>query len=128
MPLGMTAPHVRPLSLRLLTVALAAWCGILTSASAQTADPWAGIAPPEQEEQAPPEETTPSSDTSAAIETVTPDIDWDALNADFANVASKQAKLKQQKAAELGKTDPWSWTRSNNADGSAAVAIKQPIT
>lgn len=128
MPLGMTASHIRSLSLRLPAMALAVWCGILTSAPAQADDPWAGIAPPEQQEQVSPEETDPSPDTSASIQSVTPDIDWEALNADFANLTSKQAKLKQQKSAALATTDPWSWTRSNNADGSAAVAIKQPIT
>lgn len=124
MPLGMTASHTRSSSLRLLAMALAVWCGMLTCAPAQADDPWAGIAPPEQQEHAPPEEKDTSS---AAIETVTPDIDWEALNADFAAITSKQAKLKHKKPS-LTAADPWSWTRSNNPDGSAAVAIKQPIT
>ena len=125
MPLGMTAPHIRSLSLRLPAIALAAWCSVFTPASAQTGDPWAGIAPPQQEDQASSEEKA-SDETSPAIETAAPDIDWEALNADFAAIASKQAKLKQQKSA-VTNADPWSWTRSNNPNGSAAVAIKQPI-
>lgn len=124
----MTAPQIRSRPPLLPGLVLAAWCSLFTLASAQTEDPWAGIAAPEQQEQASPEEQTSSSDTSANIETATPDIDWEALNSDFANLISKQAKLKQQKSAALATTDPWSWTRSNNPDGSAAVAIKQPIT
>lgn len=77
---------------------------------------------PQQEEQASPEENT-SSETAAPA-----DIDWEALNADFAAVTSKQAKLKQQQKPAAATADPWSWTRSNNPDGSAAVAIKQPVT
>jgi hypothetical protein len=128
MPLGMTAPHIRLLSLRLPAIALAAWWSIPAFAFAQTEDPWAGIAPPQQEEQASPEENT-SSETPAAVETAAPaDIDWEALNADFAAVASKQAKLKQQQKSSVANADPWSWTRSNNPDGSAAVAIKQAVT
>ncbi|WP_424628015.1 hypothetical protein [Bradyrhizobium sp. SYSU BS000235] len=123
----MTTPQIRSLSLSLPGLVLAAWCGLFTSASAQTDDPWAGITASEQQEQATPDEQTSSSDTSAAIETTTPDIDWEALNANFAALTSKQAKLKEKKSA-VATADPWSWTRSNNPDGSAAVAIKQPIS
>jgi hypothetical protein len=129
MPLGMTASHIRSVSLCLPGLALAAWCTLFTSASAQTEDPWAGIAPPEQQEQAVPEEDASSGDTAVTTEaTAAPaDIDWEALNADFAALTSKQAKLNQKKS-KVATADPWSWTRSNNPDGSAAVAIKQPIT
>jgi hypothetical protein len=102
---------------------------MFTSASAQAADPWAGIAPLEQQEQSGSEENASFGDTSATTETTAAraDIDWEALNADFAALTSKQAKLNQKKST-VATTDPWSWTRSNNPDGSAAVAIKQPIT
>ncbi|MEH2510613.1 hypothetical protein V1291_001967 [Nitrobacteraceae bacterium AZCC 1564] len=128
MPLGMTALQIRSLSLRLPAIALAAWCGMVLSASAQTEDPWAGITASQRQEQASPGEGPSPGETSAANETAAPaDIDWEALNADFAAVTSKQAKLKQKKSAvPIG--DPWSWTRSNNPDGSSSVAIKQPIT
>jgi hypothetical protein len=144
MPLGMTTLHTRSLSLILPGIVLAVWCSLVGSASAQTQDPWAGVTPPEQQEQVSPDEASPeqtsseekapsdgtvtTNEASTANEIAAPaDVDWEALNADFAAQTSKQAKLSQKKSA-VTTADPWSWTRSNNPDGSAAVAIKQPIT
>lgn len=124
----MTTPPIRSSSLSLPGIVLAAWCSLFTSASAQVEDPWAGItANQQQQEQSPEEEASPDTAPAANEAAAPADIDWEALNADFAAVASKQAKLKQTKSA-VASADPWSWTRSNNPDGSAAVTIKQPIT
>lgn len=125
----MTAPHAHPLPQRLPVIALAAFCGLFTPTSAQTADPWAAITAGQQQGATSPEDEATPDDASAIKEAAAPaDIDWEALNTDFATLASKQAKLKQQKSGPVTAADPWSWSRSNNADGSAAVAIKQPIT
>lgn len=129
MPLGMTVLSIRSLSLRRLpAIALAAFCGMSTSAPAQTPDPWASITATQQQDPTPPEDDASPDGGSATKEAAAPaDIDWEALNTDFATLTSKQAKLRQQKSA-VATADPWSWTRSDNSNGSAAVAIKQPIT
>jgi hypothetical protein len=142
MPQGMTAPQIRSLSLRLPGIALAAWCSVcvLTPAAAQTADPWAAITATQTPPS--PDDATSSDDpahetASVSKETTDPvskeatdpaDIDWSALDTDPATLSGRQAKLNQKKAAAaVANVTPWSWTRSNNPDGSAAVAIKQPV-
>jgi len=53
------------------------------------------------------------------------DIDWSVLASDPAPAVSKPLASGRKPAAA---TDPWSWSRADKPDGSAAVAIKQPVT
>jgi len=55
------------------------------------------------------------------------DIDWTILNTDPTSVYEKQAAI-DRKAAAAALNEPWSWSRSDKADGSSTVAIKQPIS
>jgi hypothetical protein len=143
MPLEMTASQIRPPSLRLPGITLAACFSVcvLAPAFAQTVDPWAAIKATEA--QAFPDRASPdrassdeaSSDEASLGETPTSpeateitDTDWSALNTDPIPLSGKQATLGQKKTAVANAAAPWSWTRSNNPDGSAAVAIKQPVT
>lgn len=66
---------------------------------------------------------------AAATEAPLPDpddIDWSVLATDPALLVSKPVTSRRKPAAVA--TDPWSWSRADKPDGSAAVAIKQPVT
>lgn len=65
-------------------------------------------------------------------ETVTPDIDpatvdWTVLNTDPTSVYESPSAIDRKAATARG-GNAWSWSRSDNPDGTSAVAIKQPVT
>jgi hypothetical protein len=71
------------------------------------------------------------ADEAAKVEADAPlpdpdDIDWSVLADDSALLVSKP--LAPGRKPVVITTDPWSWSRADKADGSAAVAIKQPVT
>lgn len=55
------------------------------------------------------------------------DIDWSILNTDPTSVYETPSAIGRKAAAAPG-GDPWSWSRTDKADGSSAVTIKQPVT
>lgn len=81
---------------------------------------WADVAP---------EEADQSSTTTETVETVEPkDIDWSVLNSDPTSVYEKPSVIHEKTRSPLPAVDPWSWTRTDNDNGSSAVTIKQPIS
>lgn len=75
------------------------------------------------------EDDTPAetSETDAPAFVEPADIDWSVLNSDPRSLYEKPSAIGHTSAIKPIE-DPWSWTRSDNRDGSSAVAIKQPIT
>lgn len=124
MTLDMTTPKMPSLLPRLSEIALAALVSacLVASASAQSEDPWAAITPEETQITS----TEKVSSTEVAIAPEPADIDWSALDTDPSSLTNKSVKLNR-KPNTVSPGDAWSWTRSNNPDGSAAVAIKQPV-
>jgi hypothetical protein len=73
-------------------------------------------------------DSAPAETSEAAPDFVEPpDLDWSVLNSDPTSVYETPSAIGR-KAAAKPNSDPWSWTRSDNPDGSSAVTVKQPIT
>lgn len=71
----------------------------------------------------------PEADETPAPDFVEPpDLDWSVLNSDPTSVYETPSAINRKAAASKPNGDPWSWSRSNNPDGSSAVTIKQPIS
>lgn len=68
------------------------------------------------------------SETAAPDFVEPPDLDWSVLNSDPTSVYETPSSIGRKTAVAKPVGDPWSWTRSDNSDGSSAVTIKQPIT
>lgn len=117
-------PCLLPRPSGIALTALVSVC-LVTSVSAQSEDPWAGVAPDETQVSSPEKvlsaEATPLPDATGPT-----DIDWSALETDPSSLTNKSVKLNR-KPGTASAGDAWSWTRSNNPDGSAAVVIKQPV-
>ncbi len=105
-------PHPTPSRSR-IAIALAVACGLAAAHVARAED---GTAP----------EAIEATETAAPEFTEPADIDWSILNTDPTSVYAQPSKIERKTAAAL--SAPWSWSRSDNEDGSSAVTIKQPIT
>lgn len=69
----------------------------------------------------------PAAPESEAAEPALPDeIDWSILDSDPTTMAGKPWIPARKASLRAG--DAWSWKRTDNADGTSAVTIKQPVS
>lgn len=111
-------PHAKPMP-RVLAGAIAATLaiGLLSALPAHAAngdDDSADVA-------------EPAAPESEAAEPALPDeIDWSVLDSDPTTMAGKPWIPARKASLRTG--DAWSWKRTDNADGTSAVTIKQPVS
>ena len=112
----------------LLILAAGVSLASMLRASAQTApqtSPW------------PADQQTPAAETAAAPDAATPpeaddsdikglELDWSQLNVDAATLATRP--VSRARSSQSGTGSDMSWSSKNDANGSAAVSVKQPVS
>ncbi|CAN5374519.1 hypothetical protein BH11PSE4_BH11PSE4_31300 [soil metagenome] len=104
--------------------ALALFCAGASTAPASAWDPW-GTLPPAATAEVPDEPVAADADSEAPVGSANiPEPDWSLLES--GSPSSNAATLRQK--GKKPSADASAWTGQNNADGTSALSLKQPVS